>query len=69
MVQRAFPFLANYPSDRIEFLAPENQHAKVEKEDGWAQILDATWYRLPQNAPERLKVQIAESPKEAARRE
>jgi len=67
MAQRAFPTLAHYPADRIEFLSPEDKDAKIES-DGWSRILDDTWDRLYTDGPERLKVQVADGPGEAGKR-
>jgi len=69
MIQRAFPNLSNFPSGRIEFLAPEDKDAKVENVNAWSRILDETWDRFKYASPDRLKVQIADGPGDEDRRE
>ncbi|ORX37945.1 hypothetical protein BD324DRAFT_623908 [Kockovaella imperatae] len=69
MVLRAFPVLNNYPPGRIEFLAAVSPETKLEDVHGWSRIMDEAWDEFTTDAPSRLKIQVADLPGQARRRE
>lgn len=67
MVQNAFPLLADYPAERIEFLVPVALKDGCAVDDRWAMIMDDAWSKFHKSPPVRLKVQIQDGPGDAAR--
>jgi hypothetical protein len=66
--QRTFPVLANYPPERIEFLllvdVPDAHHTSK----SWVIASDEAWVGFGENPPARIRVQVADGPKDAKRR-
>ncbi|ORX37946.1 hypothetical protein BD324DRAFT_656176 [Kockovaella imperatae] len=62
LVRRAFPVLAEYSPDRIEFLAPSTPETQIDNITQWSQILDEAWHGIETNPPARLKVQVIDGP-------
>jgi hypothetical protein len=65
IVQRAFPSLAEFPSDRIEFLAIV-ELAGVKNE--WSKIADELWPHMHNNPPKTIMVQVVDGPDDEKRR-
>ncbi|RSH93504.1 hypothetical protein EHS25_007860 [Saitozyma podzolica] len=67
--QRTFPVLANYPPERIEFLllvdVPDAHHTSK----SWVIASDEAWVGFGENPPARIRVQVADGPKDAKRLE
>ncbi|WVF67021.1 hypothetical protein IAT40_001764 [Kwoniella sp. CBS 6097] len=72
IVQRGLPSLAAYPAHRIEFLSPlpvEVNSNGTPQFDRWGKILDEAWPTFKHNPPKALRVQIADLPGDAERRQ
>jgi hypothetical protein len=67
MVQSAFPTLASFPAERIEFFAPVqlDPHNQVMR---WGIVLDQAWSTFQSSPPTRLQVQVRGTPGDAERR-
>ncbi|OCF32325.1 hypothetical protein I317_02742 [Kwoniella heveanensis CBS 569] len=72
IVQRGLPSLAAFPIHRIEFLSPlpiELNSVGRPQQDRWGKILDEAWPTFKHNPPKALRVQIADLPGDAERRQ
>ncbi|ORX39242.1 hypothetical protein BD324DRAFT_618954 [Kockovaella imperatae] len=67
--QRAFPTLADYPIDRIEFSVALKQTTDNGKPIGWGKITEDAWESLLYSPPERMMVRVIDAPGDAERRE
>ncbi|ORY28202.1 hypothetical protein BCR39DRAFT_505998 [Naematelia encephala] len=70
IVQRGFPTLAEYPPERIEFLAPVevDSNGRV-VDDRWGTVMEEAWSRFDRDPPSRLRVQVVDLPGDAEDRE
>nr|XP_019006788.1 uncharacterized protein I203_00381 [Kwoniella mangroviensis CBS 8507]OCF70249.1 hypothetical protein I203_00381 [Kwoniella mangroviensis CBS 8507] len=68
IVQRAFPILSTYPPNRIEIsslVETEVQNGSGRRADErWCMIMDEAWSGFKTNPPKRLRVQIADGPRD-----
>ncbi|WVQ68231.1 uncharacterized protein L199_006438 [Kwoniella botswanensis] len=72
IVQRAFPILSTYPTNRIEissFVEIDMPNGNGRRSDErWCMIMDEAWSGFKTNPPKRLRVQIADGPGDEERR-
>lgn len=67
LIQRAFPQLAKYPPDRIEFLLPINDITyTLVAENGV--VMEEVWFKLIADPPEVLLIQLRDGPGDEANR-
>jgi hypothetical protein len=62
-IQKAFPLLAKYPPDRIEFLTPINLPSNIPVA-GQGVIMEEVWFKLLTTPPQVLQVQLRDGPKD-----
>ncbi|WWD02416.1 hypothetical protein V865_000455 [Kwoniella europaea PYCC6329] len=72
IVQRAFPILSTYPPNKIEIsslVEIDVQNGSGRRADErWCMIMDEAWSGFRSNPPKRLRVQIADDPRDEEKR-